>query len=130
MMCLPPPETYRAGASWATFPAVCRDGINWLWLSSTQGGESALLGEGTREDKQDSVSLPSQVLFPSSQDPVLVNLHFESNAFCVLLDASCSERPAWHISTWELNSIPEQIALTRIGKDADLYFLVFLGTLF
>lgn len=47
----------------------------------------ALLAEGAGEDKQRSVSLPSQVLFPSFQDSVLVNLHFESNTFCVLLDA-------------------------------------------
>lgn len=57
-----------------------------LWLSNAQGGERALLVGGTGEDKQDFVSLLSQVLFPSLQDPALVSLHFESNAFCVLLD--------------------------------------------
>ena len=86
MICLTPAETYRAGASQATLPAVRRDGIDRLWLSSARGCERALLGEGTVEDKQDSVSLPSQVLFPSFQDPVLVSVHFESNAFRVLLD--------------------------------------------
>lgn len=43
-MCLPPAETYRAGVSRATLPAVCRSGIDCFWLSSAQGGESPAKG--------------------------------------------------------------------------------------
>lgn len=102
VMCLPPAEVQRAGAPQAPLSAVCRDGIDWPRLSTAQSDERALPGEGTGEDKQDSVSLSSQVLLPSFQDPVLVNLHSESNAFCAFLTRQgfCSESPAWHNQYW------------------------------
>lgn len=131
-MCLPPAETYRAGVSQAALPAVCRSGIDCFWLSSAQGGESPAKGRDG-EDKQDTVSLPAKplrVLFPSFQDPVLVNLHLKSNAFCILLVGLLQWR-SWlaYLVLGKWNAIPQQIALARMGKDADFYFLGFLWTL-
>lgn len=79
-----PAEMQIADASQVSLQSYVE--INWLWVSSAQSDERALPGEGTGEDKQDSVSLPSQVLLPSFQDPVLVNLHLESNASLCLPD--------------------------------------------
>lgn len=87
----------------------------------------ALLGDGVAEHKEDPVSLPGQILFPSFWDPVLVNLHF--NAFCALLDivGFLQWKPCLAYSLLgELNAIQEQIALPRIREDPNFCFLAFI----
>lgn len=130
-MCIPPAETCRAGASQATLLGICRGRVDWLWFSSAQGGERALLGSGTGEDMQDSVSLPSQVCFLPFKI-LFLSICTESNVFRVLDTLgllqlkSCLVCPV--LGKW--NTMPERIALTGIGKDADFYFMCWLQTLF
>lgn len=91
VMCLPPLRVACRSLT-STSPSYMQRWNQLALAEQCQSDERTLPGEGTGEDKQDSVSLPSQVLLPSFQDPVLVNLHLESNAFCA--------NPPWHNQYW------------------------------